>query len=243
VGATPLRERHTPAYAARVRDALQEAIRHRERANRALPALLDTALRHRVWERLLDAYGAPFSSWRAFCLAPRPFGLGIDGRMVQALLDEATNPRLRARELARGAKPLLPHGVKRRQATEATTARVAPGTSAAYLVAKLKRDAPEYVNRLAAGEFPSAHAAAVAAGIATPTFTLRLEPVCIARQLIKRLSPADVRRVVELVTNQEWLTGPDGNAQRRARRSPEAVGARRGAPKESPKEPPKQTAA
>lgn len=224
MGATPLRERHTPAYAARVRDALQEAIGHRERADRALPALVDTALKHRVWEKVPDAYGAPFSSWRAFCLAPRPFGLGVDGRMVQALLDEAANPRLRARELARNAKPLLPHGVKRQRQTEATTARVAPGTTAAYLVARLKRDRPEYVARLAAGEFPSAHAAALAAGIATPTFTLRLEPYCIARQLIKRLSATDVQKVIELLTHQEWLAGPDGNAQRRPRRA--AGGAR-----------------
>jgi len=33
----------------------------------------------------------------------------------------------------------------------------------------LKRDAPEFAQRLAAGEFPSARAAAIAAGIVKPT--------------------------------------------------------------------------
>ena len=39
---------------------------------------------------------------------------------------------------------------------------------AAYLVAKLKRDAPEIAERLAAGEFRSVRAAALAAGIVKP---------------------------------------------------------------------------
>jgi hypothetical protein len=43
------------------------------------------------------------------------------------------------------------------------------GNSAAYLVAKLKRDAPEFADRLAVGEFRSARAAARAAGIIKPT--------------------------------------------------------------------------
>ena len=42
------------------------------------------------------------------------------------------------------------------------------GRGAAYLVARLKRDAPGFAERLAAGEFPSARAAALAAGIVKP---------------------------------------------------------------------------
>ena len=39
------------------------------------------------------------------------------------------------------------------------------GNSTVYLVRRLKRDAPEFAERLAAGEFRSARAAARAAGI------------------------------------------------------------------------------
>jgi hypothetical protein len=40
-----------------------------------------------------------------------------------------------------------------------TSLQVERGNSAAYLVARLKRDAPEIAERLAAGEFRSARAA------------------------------------------------------------------------------------
>ena len=47
------------------------------------------------------------------------------------------------------------------------------GTSA-YTIARLKRDAPEFAKRLAAGEFRSARAAALAAGIRKPPDPVRL---------------------------------------------------------------------
>ena len=54
------------------------------------------------------------------------------------------------------------------------------GNTAAYLVARLKRDAPEFAARLAAGEFPSARSCALAAGIIK-------EPT--PKQQVKRLLP------------------------------------------------------
>jgi hypothetical protein len=65
------------------------------------------------------------------------------------------------------------------------------------------------------GHYPSVRAAAVAAGLVVPQVTLRLEPVCIARQLLKHLTPADVRQVVTLLTDTAWLAGPLGDARRR----------------------------
>lgn len=46
------------------------------------------------------------------------------------------------------------------------------GTDAAYLIRRLKRDAPEIAEALARGEYRSARAAAIAAGIITPPTTL-----------------------------------------------------------------------
>jgi hypothetical protein len=57
-------------------------------------------------------------------------------------------------------------------------------TSAARIVAKLKRDAPEIAERLAAGEFKSARSAARAAG-----FKVDTPPLTLARRAWKRMSP------------------------------------------------------
>ncbi len=64
------------------------------------------------------------------------------------------------------------------------------GTSAEYLVRRLKRDAPEIAERLARGEFPSARAAGIAAGIVkVPT------PLEQIRRLLPRLT-ADERETL-----------------------------------------------
>ena len=55
--------------------------------------------------------------------------------------------------------------------------------SATTIIAKLKRDAPAYAARLAAGEFRSARAAGIAAGIILPT-----SPRTLLRRAWKRAS-------------------------------------------------------
>lgn len=49
------------------------------------------------------------------------------------------------------------------------------GRGRSYLAARLKRDHPEIVARVQAGEFKSVHAAAVAAGIRKPTATIPVD--------------------------------------------------------------------
>ena len=61
------------------------------------------------------------------------------------------------------------HGGDRTEQGDNTTLPVRGSTGAAYLIARLKRDAPEIAERLAAGEFKSARAAAIAAGIIEET--------------------------------------------------------------------------
>jgi hypothetical protein len=81
-------------------------------------------------------------------------------------------PRLTAQEMAADPEvpPLAKHGeIGRGRNRDDNIMSNQQGTSAAYLVRKLKRDAPEFAERLAAGEFRSARAAALAAGIIKPT--------------------------------------------------------------------------
>ena len=165
-----------PALALRVRAELQQLLARRQREAGRLEQLLEALRAHDLWRHLADAGGAPFVSFEAFVVAPPPHGLGYRPVAIEAVLRERRDSALQARLLAADAKPLLPSGQHRTPATEATTARRAPGTGAAYLIARLARDRPEYVARLQRGEFPSAFAAAVDAGIATPMCSVRLVP-------------------------------------------------------------------
>jgi hypothetical protein len=63
------------------------------------------------------------------------------------------------------------------------------GTSAAYLIAKLKRDHPAIAERLAIGEFPSVRAAARAAGLTVDT-----PPLVLLRRAWKHASEAKLCR-------------------------------------------------
>jgi len=60
------------------------------------------------------------------------------------------------------------------------------GTDPVYITAKLKRDHPHIADRLAAGEFRSARAAGIEAGIVKPE-----SPLTTIRRAWKRMSPAD----------------------------------------------------
>ena len=62
------------------------------------------------------------------------------------------------------------------------------GVSSQYLAARLKRDSPEIAEALARGEFKSARAAAIEAGIITPFPSLQLkEPVPTAQKLLAKM--------------------------------------------------------
>jgi hypothetical protein len=69
------------------------------------------------------------------------------------------------------------------------------GNQAAYLVRRLKRDAPAIAEALARGEYPSARAAAIAAGLPIrPTATIRTDDLVRAlRVLLKHFPLAKVR--------------------------------------------------
>jgi hypothetical protein len=63
----------------------------------------------------------------------------------------------------------------------------AKGNSRSYLLGRLARDAPEILERVKVGEFKSARAAAVEAGIITPFPSLQLkEPVPTAQKLLAK---------------------------------------------------------
>jgi hypothetical protein len=76
------------------------------------------------------------------------------------------------------------------------------GTSASYLVRRLKRDAPAIAERLAHGEFPSARAAAIAAGIPVPHY-LQVSATDVDRAVAKLIAHFGLEPVRKAVVRSE----------------------------------------
>jgi hypothetical protein len=67
------------------------------------------------YERLSDARGKPFTSWRSFCVAPAPWGLKYDPALLDAIIDEHNQPiALRVEQAAQMTTgETLPNGTNR----------------------------------------------------------------------------------------------------------------------------------
>lgn len=135
------------------------------------------------YKHLTDRYGIPFRSYDAFCLERRPNGLQRPRAEIEALI--AMGKKKTAREMAADpeVKPVAKQGdsiqkieraengtLKGDSAASVSLQTVVDivnygGNSSSYLVRRLKRDAPDIAAALARGEYKSARAAAIAAGI------------------------------------------------------------------------------
>lgn len=74
------------------------------------------------------------------------------------------------------------------------------GTSAEYLTRRIVRDHPEIAERMKAGEYKSVRAAALDAGIAPRTLTIRLDaPASVARSLRKHMSEENFTDLIRLL--------------------------------------------
>ena len=127
-------------------------------------AVFDDIRQHGGWQYLVDLRKRPFRSFEEFCRSAN--GLGLESVEIEQ--------RLTAQDLAQpdGVKPMPEQeigkgkaGPGRGKKTGDNMTRLSRGTSAAYLVAKLKRDHPKIARDLATGKYRSARAAARAAGI------------------------------------------------------------------------------
>jgi hypothetical protein len=115
----------------------------------------------------MKAQGKPL---RAIAAAVKAKGRRISHEGVAGVRDD-NERRLTASEMAADpdVPPLRNKQGGRPPKGENLKVSYVGGNSTVYLVRRLKRDAPEIAERLAAGEFRSARAAARAAGIIKPT--------------------------------------------------------------------------
>lgn len=184
----------TVAWIVTKRDQLRRALRE-ERFNKELAlALYQKIEQSGDWSLLRDMRGRPFRSFDAFCKNSN--GLGLERKVIEGRL---TAPELARPEEEGGVAPAMTHaeaGAKGGRGKKAATERHSfSSESAAGLVARLKRDAPTIAEALANGEFKSARAAAIAAGILKPTPALTE-----LRRVGKRTTPKDRETFLREVT-------------------------------------------
>lgn len=146
--------------------------------------------------------------WEGLGIDPEAVGWALRGLLyLQAAdpsemeraqtLDAAAGIGRRAAEaqiLAATVDAAPTHGGKRERGEQGaiSTLKARGSTHAATLAARLKRDAPDVADRLAAGEFPSVRAACIAAGIkVAQTATIRTDDVSRAMAVLLRYYAAE----------------------------------------------------
>lgn len=174
---TVIGERGDPAappgsrpWAIAVRDDMASGIHNVDFEATQTQAVRNLIRQHRGWSVLTNADGEPFRSYEELCEAPPPFGFGMSASAIDDML-EARRQR-QAQEIAADPKvlPLKPANTAGPGRGKKTPDKIRGlpekyGTDQTYLVRRLKRDAPEIAAALANGEYRSARAAGIAAGI------------------------------------------------------------------------------
>ena len=150
-----------------------------------LPAKIKAFIEAECWTGHMNPdTGEPFSSFYECAITRIPHGLGFDGKnrrhTYAQIVSYCDLQRSDVARMMRQQQPALAghgeigNGRSRDYNVMSTPAR--QGNDAAYLVSRLKRDAPEVAERLAGGEFRSVRAAAIEAGIVkVPTVFERVQ--------------------------------------------------------------------
>lgn len=187
--------------AKRLRAKLQGLLAGVERAGDVLGTLLATAKEKAIYAMLEGPDGAYFPDWTAFVTCPQPWGLGVEAGLVETLVKEHRDPKRRARLVLEGPQLLLTRSAPRK-------GRQGQGVRGIeYSLQRLRRDRPELLERVAAGEL-TIQAAAELAGHRPPFSAVLVEPQAIARLVVSRLDDPGQREVVDLIAHPERIPDP-----------------------------------
>lgn len=191
------------AWAAALRMELWRLLDSADTDHNGLNRFLDTLCEFEGWRQLPSSKGQPFASFAEFCLDRRPSGLGVSAEMVRKWCERFQWARA-AQQLAvdPAVKPLGTDGGNRIKDKEGSELQCnsGQGNSSNYLVRRLKRDAPEVAEALARGEYPSARAAAIAAGVVkVPT------PLDLGKRAWAKMSRAERKEF------DRWRETPEAN--------------------------------
>lgn len=198
-------EKGSRAWAIAVRNKLNSVLQQAEFSSKAAKGYFVALKETAGWRQLFDEKACGFMSFEQFCCYRKPFGLGYDINHIEHIIREREEREAKdilntAGDLAKqkvgveGGKP----GPGRGNKTAADSSRFVCGTThSPYLAARIKRDHPDIAERIQAGEFRSIHAAAIAAGIAKPTITIRPTVEGFTKAIKKRLTPEQIKELVQ----------------------------------------------
>lgn len=169
------------------------------------PKVLRKLIRRRAWENI---YSEPtkqmvrFNSIREWIEAYPPEGLNTKPQVIEALIKDDADLMVEFKTLIAG--DLRGHGGDRKQEYQGSgRTLIHRGESSEYLAARLKRDAPEYLERIGTDkEYSTIKQAAIAAGIAKPRQRIELkpDPQDFAGTLIERCDRDFLAQVVAILS-------------------------------------------
>jgi hypothetical protein len=150
--------------------------------------------REKGYQQLDDAFGHPFPSLRAFCLADPPHGIGFDPAFLDAVVRETRAITLG--ELVAEVRALQAHGTNQYSEGEDLSMLKSSnkGPTSRYFIARLKRDYPAVAEALARGEYRSVRAAAKAAG-----FVREPTPLVLLLRAWRHASPEERERFLATI--------------------------------------------
>jgi hypothetical protein len=142
--------------------AAQHSLIHGGQFLENLPKLVMKIGKGRLWTTIAPRGRGPFVEFSDFATHPLPDGLGCDMKRLIALCKE-NDQAVKFLEAQRGREEATSvvqgSHLSNRKMTQGG------GTGAEYLLRRLAKTAPEFVDLYEAGEFPSVRQAAIAAGI------------------------------------------------------------------------------
>jgi len=192
-GPRSLRDPRSREYAIQTIRSLKRYLESKSIDAKGVERELDEIKRYEHW-RVLG-----FESLDAYLKAE--VGTTHDQLRQRLAQDLAADPMVTRLATEEEAKVLRAEGGKKggrgRKNLHDNVRKVLEGNSASYLVRRLKRDAPEIAAALGRGEYPSARAAGIAAGIIKmPTVLDQMN------RLWAKAAPEERRRFLEKVLNE-----------------------------------------
>lgn len=151
------------------------------------------------WQQLVNDNGKPFVSWEDYVQYPEPSGLGMPPASAKLVMEELDDSRLLGDVLVRArrnqaieaqAPELQPVGTNQYGDGGRDKKSVPTSRAAAYDIARLRRDRPDILPRVLAGEI-SANAGMVEAGFRKPAKSRRKSPLERILKLLPELTPAE----------------------------------------------------
>ena len=137
-----------------------------------------------------------FKSFLDYSEAAPPWGLGWPEQMVKAFL---TPEKQLLYSTMQGDKDALrKNGGDRSQGSSLTCQTVKGGNSRTYKIQKLKRDAPEYAEKVIRGEL-SANRAMVEAGLELEKITIPVDVNAFCNVIKRKFSPLEIQQLKELL--------------------------------------------